>query len=240
MRVIGPIGLGAAVMLAAAVTAQSQRAPAMSFDDDKPGGPPPGFTFAPWRQPTAGTWAIRRQAANGYLWHEADAAATGYSIALAPRARAPRCLRDRTAPAGRRLPRRRVWSGAIRTSRTTTAWCSTSRRGDLTLLPRRRRQSRLPRSRGRPPARRRRLAHAPRRPRRRRSARVAGRHPGLRRVGSARRPHGRGRPDGRPRTGQCRGLVRRPADRGRSKSSGGERVARASRANGAGIMGPRE
>ena len=83
MRVIG-IGLGAAVILAAAVAAQPQRAPAMSFDDDKPGGPPPGFTFAPWRQPAAGTWAIRRQAANGYLWHEADATATGYSIALAP------------------------------------------------------------------------------------------------------------------------------------------------------------
>ena len=98
MRAIG-IGLAAAAALAAVVTAQQPRAPAMSFDDDKPGSPPPGFTFAPWRQPSSGTWAIRRQAANGYLWHEADAAASGYSIALAPRA----ALRDVSVTARLRL-----------------------------------------------------------------------------------------------------------------------------------------
>jgi hypothetical protein len=70
--------------IAIGLTPHAQRAPATTFDDDKPGAPPAGFTFAPWRQPQAGTWAIRRQATNGYLWHAADAAAHGYSIALAP------------------------------------------------------------------------------------------------------------------------------------------------------------
>ena len=63
-----------------------QRAPANSFDDDKSGSPPAGFTFSPWRQPTPGTWIIRRDGNNGYLWHDVDPAATGYSIALAPNA----------------------------------------------------------------------------------------------------------------------------------------------------------
>jgi hypothetical protein len=84
MRVL-LIGVAVAAALAAAPLAQ--RAPATTFDEDKPGAPPPGFSFAPWRQANAGTWTIRRQAANGYLWHAADAAApAGYSIALAPHA----------------------------------------------------------------------------------------------------------------------------------------------------------
>jgi hypothetical protein len=70
--------------------ASTQAGGAMTFDADKPGAAPPGFTFAPWRQPTAGAWTVRRQGANGYLGHEATAGAPGYAIALAPAA----ALRD--------------------------------------------------------------------------------------------------------------------------------------------------
>lgn len=75
---------GLLMLVAIAAAPRAQRAPAATFDDDKPGVPPAGFTFAPWRQPAAGTWTIRRQGANGYLWHAADTAAHGYSIAIAP------------------------------------------------------------------------------------------------------------------------------------------------------------
>jgi hypothetical protein len=81
------ISFALALTAAMAAAPLAQRAPATTFDDDKPGSMPAGFTLAPWRQPNAGTWAIRRQAANGYLWHGADVTATGgYAIALAPRA----------------------------------------------------------------------------------------------------------------------------------------------------------
>ena len=81
MRVLG---LTVAAALLASAVATGQRPPATTFDEDKPGAAPAGFVFAPWRQPTPGQWAVRRQEANGYLWHGADAAATGYSLAIAP------------------------------------------------------------------------------------------------------------------------------------------------------------
>jgi hypothetical protein len=67
-----------------------QRPPAVTFDADKVGAPPPGFAFIAWRQPSAGRWTIQRQGSNGYISHEADPAAAGYALAIAP----PAALRD--------------------------------------------------------------------------------------------------------------------------------------------------
>jgi hypothetical protein len=65
----------------------AQTRPGFAFDDDRPGGVPPGFTFVAMRQPSAGSWLVRRTGANGYLTHEAGAGRDtpdGFAIALAP------------------------------------------------------------------------------------------------------------------------------------------------------------
>ncbi len=79
----GPIAAACWLLALGALRAQS---PILTFDGDKPGTPPAGFTFAAWRQPSAGTWIIRRQGANNYLHHPATAAAPGFSLALSPAA----------------------------------------------------------------------------------------------------------------------------------------------------------
>lgn len=77
------LAIGAAALVS--LPAFAQRLPTWTFDTEKPGTTPAGFTFAGWRQPAAGTWLIRRVGAAGHLAHPADAAATdGYSLALAP------------------------------------------------------------------------------------------------------------------------------------------------------------
>ena len=57
---------------------------AHSFNAEKAGAVPAGFTSGAWRQPRAAPWTIRRAGANGYLHHEADPSAPGYAIAIAP------------------------------------------------------------------------------------------------------------------------------------------------------------
>jgi hypothetical protein len=76
---VGTLARSAVVLSAAAALAQ---APAVTFDADTPGAPPPGMSLAAWRQPSAGAWLVRRQASNGYLAHDAAAGAAGYAIAL--------------------------------------------------------------------------------------------------------------------------------------------------------------
>ena len=66
-----------------ALPAQSPRALSRPFDADR-AGPPDGLTFAAMRQPTPGTWTIRREGANGVLVHAAESAAAGYALAIAP------------------------------------------------------------------------------------------------------------------------------------------------------------
>ncbi len=70
------------VLMVLALTASAQRGPARTFDAEAAGAPPSGFTFAAMRQPGPGTWMVRRQGTNGYLAHDADAAAAGFSLAI--------------------------------------------------------------------------------------------------------------------------------------------------------------
>jgi hypothetical protein len=57
-----------------------------SFDADRPGELPDGFAFAAMRQEGPGTWRVRRDGANGFLVHAADAAAAGFALAISPAA----------------------------------------------------------------------------------------------------------------------------------------------------------
>ena len=61
-----------------------QTPPVRSFDADKPGLPPEGFTFAATRQDAPGAWLVQRQGQNGVLGHVSDPARRGYALALAP------------------------------------------------------------------------------------------------------------------------------------------------------------
>lgn len=65
------------------LSAPSAQSTLLTFDTDKVGAPPAGFTFAAWRQPSAGEWLVRRGTSN-YLHHPATPAAAGYSLALSP------------------------------------------------------------------------------------------------------------------------------------------------------------
>ena len=79
------LALACAVGLATALVAQPRSG--LTFDDDRPGAAPAGFTFMAMRQPAAGSWLIRRSGVNGYLSHEPGSArdgADGFGIALAP------------------------------------------------------------------------------------------------------------------------------------------------------------
>jgi hypothetical protein len=83
------LAVGAAWLLS--LPALAQRLPTWTFDADKPGGAPPGFTFVLFRQPAPGTWLVRRQTAANHLVHQANPAADGYALAIAP---APVPIRD--------------------------------------------------------------------------------------------------------------------------------------------------
>lgn len=64
--------------------AAGQPPPARTFDTEPAGTLPKGFELAQMRQDTPGRWLLRRMGSNGYLVHEADAAATGFALALSP------------------------------------------------------------------------------------------------------------------------------------------------------------
>lgn len=66
------------------LSASSAQSTLLTFETDKVGAPPAGFTLAAWRQPAAGTWLVRRQGTGNSLHHPATPAAAGYSLALSP------------------------------------------------------------------------------------------------------------------------------------------------------------
>jgi hypothetical protein len=68
--------------LTAAATGAWQRPAPRTFDAEKP-GVPEDLTLAAMRQAGPGVWSIRRDGSNGLLVHAADAAATGYALAIA-------------------------------------------------------------------------------------------------------------------------------------------------------------
>jgi hypothetical protein len=67
-----------------------QRQPPHTFDADRPGVLPDGFTLGAMRQGSPGTWLIARDGSDGYLLHRADPSAAGLALAIAPDA----ALRD--------------------------------------------------------------------------------------------------------------------------------------------------
>jgi hypothetical protein len=71
-----------AAWLLAGVAWPAQTATHVSFDHDKPGAPPAGFSFAAMRQPAPGAWLVRRTGTNGYLVHDPDVASQGYALAV--------------------------------------------------------------------------------------------------------------------------------------------------------------
>jgi hypothetical protein len=70
------------VLSAAAFAAQNPLV--RTFDGDRAGELPAGFTFASMRQDGPGTWRIRRDLANGLLVHMESPANPGYGLAIAP------------------------------------------------------------------------------------------------------------------------------------------------------------
>jgi hypothetical protein len=72
----------AAAWLVVGVMTRAQSATVFGFDQEKPGTPPAGFTFAAMRQPAPGAWLIRRTGTNGYLVHDPDIASQGYALAV--------------------------------------------------------------------------------------------------------------------------------------------------------------
>jgi hypothetical protein len=54
-----------------------------TFNTDKPGATPAGFSLGAWRQPRAAPWSVRRADANGYLHHTGEPGAAGYTLAIA-------------------------------------------------------------------------------------------------------------------------------------------------------------
>jgi hypothetical protein len=68
------------VILLAPVLAQPAT---WTFDADREGAPPAGYTFSQTRQTSPGVWVVQRTGTNGYLVHEPGAATeTGFSLAL--------------------------------------------------------------------------------------------------------------------------------------------------------------
>ena len=55
----------------------------ITFDEDTPGQPPPGFVFAALRQTTVGTWEVLGDGTRRHLAHLADSSAPGLSMAVA-------------------------------------------------------------------------------------------------------------------------------------------------------------
>lgn len=64
----------------------AQARPPWTFDDEKAGTAPNGFSFVAMRQPAPGTWLVRRAGSNGYLLHEPGSrdSPDGFAIGLAP------------------------------------------------------------------------------------------------------------------------------------------------------------
>jgi hypothetical protein len=54
----------------------------VTFDHDKPGAPPTGFTFSAMRQAAPGSWVVERQGTQQFLVHGADTTANGFSLAI--------------------------------------------------------------------------------------------------------------------------------------------------------------
>lgn len=72
----------AASWLIACVSLTAQAATySFSFDEDRAGAPPEGFTFAAVRQPTSESWLINRQGPRSYVVHQASQA-RGYALAV--------------------------------------------------------------------------------------------------------------------------------------------------------------
>jgi hypothetical protein len=70
------------VVAGLSAAASGQRGQAFTFDADRAGAAPAGFTLAAMRQDAPGTWLVRREGPNGLLAHLADAAAGGFALAL--------------------------------------------------------------------------------------------------------------------------------------------------------------
>jgi hypothetical protein len=79
-----PIAALAFACLAGAALAAGQRDAVLTFDADRTGQPPPGFTFAAMRQASPGEWIVGHEGTAGRLEHLADPASHGYSLAIAP------------------------------------------------------------------------------------------------------------------------------------------------------------
>ena len=58
--------------------------PAITFDTYAAGAPPADFALLAMRQPQPGVWRVDRDGSQAFLTHAADAAATGYALALGP------------------------------------------------------------------------------------------------------------------------------------------------------------
>lgn len=54
----------------------------VTFEQDRVGTPPAGFTFSSMRQPAPGAWLVARHGTQQYLVHEADRTANGFSLAV--------------------------------------------------------------------------------------------------------------------------------------------------------------
>ena len=71
-----------AAWLTVGIATAARQAVVFGFDQEKPGSPPAGFTFAAMRQPAPGAWLVRRAGTNGYLAHDPDTASQGYALAI--------------------------------------------------------------------------------------------------------------------------------------------------------------
>ena len=72
-----------AVGFAAGALADGPRTAGRTFDSERAGAPPEGFTLAAMRQSTPGQWTIRREGDRGWLEHAGDPASRGFSLAIA-------------------------------------------------------------------------------------------------------------------------------------------------------------
>jgi hypothetical protein len=92
-RIVRDTRLFVVAAMALAVATGSADDVLRTFDQDPPGAPPPGFSFAAARLPAAGRWVVRADGANRYIAHLADAGAgEGFALALLDTA-PPRDLR---------------------------------------------------------------------------------------------------------------------------------------------------
>jgi hypothetical protein len=72
------------VVVSLSAAAPVQRGQTFTFDADRAGAAPSGFTLAAMRQEAPGAWLVRREGSNGLLAHLADPDAGGFALALAP------------------------------------------------------------------------------------------------------------------------------------------------------------